>query len=59
MKGSTKDMVEGKFHEIKGKIKEIVGETVNSPKLAIEGRNEKIAGFVQEKFGKAKKTVGK
>jgi uncharacterized protein YjbJ (UPF0337 family) len=59
MKGSTKDRVEGKFHEVKGKIKEIVGEAVNSPKLAIEGRIEKFAGITQEQFGKVKKTVGR
>lgn len=59
MKSSIKDKVEGKFHEVKGKIKEIVGETVNSPKMAIEGRNERIAGIVQEQAGKAKKILGK
>jgi len=59
MKGSTKNFVEGKYHEVKGEVKEALGKAVNSPKVAIEGRAEKIAGKVQEKFSKIEKTVGR
>jgi uncharacterized protein YjbJ (UPF0337 family) len=59
MKNSTKDQVEGKFHEVKGSVKEAVGKAINNPKVAIEGYNEKVAGKVQETLGKAKKTIGK
>jgi uncharacterized protein YjbJ (UPF0337 family) len=59
MKSSTRNLVEGKFHEVKGEVKEAFGKAVSSPKVAIEGRAEKIAGKVEETFGKIKKTVGR
>jgi uncharacterized protein YjbJ (UPF0337 family) len=59
MKGSTKNFVEGKYHAIKGEVKEAVGKAVSSPTVAIEGRAEKIAGKVQEKFSKIEKAVGR
>ena len=33
MKSSTKDKVEGKYHEVKGKIKEMAGELTDNPKF--------------------------
>jgi uncharacterized protein YjbJ (UPF0337 family) len=59
MKSSTKDQAEGKFHQIKGKIKEVAGELSDNPKLEAEGAGEKIAGKVQEKIGEVKKVWGK
>ena len=59
MKSSTKDQAEGTFHELKGKVKEIVGKLSDNPKLEAEGTGEKIAGEVQEKIGQVKKVVGK
>ena len=59
MKSSTKDQAEGKFHRVKGKIKEIAGELSDNPKLEAEGTDEKIAGKVQEKIGQVKKVLGK
>ena len=58
MKSSTKDQAEGAFHQIKGKIKEVVGELSDNPKLEAEGTGEKIAGKVQKKIGKVKKVLG-
>jgi uncharacterized protein YjbJ (UPF0337 family) len=59
MKSSTKDQAEVKFHQIKGKIKEVAGELSDNPKLEAEGAGEKIAGKVQEKIGQVKKVWGK
>jgi uncharacterized protein YjbJ (UPF0337 family) len=59
MKSGTRDEAEGKWHQIKGKIKEVAGELNDDPKLEAEGTNEKIAGNVQEKIGQVKKVVGK
>ena len=59
MKSSTQDQAEGKFHKVKGKIKEIAGELTDDPKLEAEGTNEKIAGKVQEKIGQVKEVLGK
>jgi len=58
MKSSTKDQAEGKFHKVKGKLKEIVGELTDNPELESEGTAETIAGKVQEKVGQVKKVLG-
>ena len=59
MKSSTKDQVQGTFHELKGKVKEVAGKLSDNPKLEGEGTGEKIAGKVQEKIGQVKKVFGK
>ena len=51
MKPSTKDQVEGKFHEVKGKVKEKAGQVINNPDLESEGKTENLAGKVQKKVG--------
>ena len=38
MKPSTKDELEGKLHEAKGKVKETVGHVTNNPSLETEGQ---------------------
>ena len=59
MKSSIKDQSEGKFHQVKGKIKEATGKLSDNPKLEAEGTGESIAGKVQEKIGQVKKVWGK
>jgi uncharacterized protein YjbJ (UPF0337 family) len=59
MKPSTKDEIAGKVHEVKGTIKEKVGELTNDSDLEGEGIGEKIAGKVQKKIGQVEKALGK
>ena len=59
MNQSTKDQVAGKVHEVKGAIKEKIGEVVNKPDLAHEGKAEKVAGQVQTKVGQIEKVLEK
>jgi len=59
MKASTKDKAEGKYHEVKGKIKEMAGDLTDNPKLEAEGTTEKIAGKVQKKIGEVKEVFEK
>ena len=59
MKQSTVDNAKGKFHEVKGKVKEKVGQLTNDPDLEGEGVGEKIAGKVQKKIGQVEKVLGK
>jgi uncharacterized protein YjbJ (UPF0337 family) len=59
MKSSTQDQAEGTYLKIKGKVKEIIGELSDNPKLEAEGAGENIAGIVQEKIGQVKKVFGK
>jgi uncharacterized protein YjbJ (UPF0337 family) len=58
MKQSTKDKAEGKFHEVKGKVKEKVGQATNNPNLQAEGQVEKVGGKIQKKIGEVEKVVG-
>jgi uncharacterized protein YjbJ (UPF0337 family) len=59
MKPGLQDEVEGKLHNLKGKVKEKVGELTNDPDLKDEGEAEEITGKVQEKVGQVKKVLGK
>ncbi len=59
MKSGTQDQMEGTFHKIKGKVKEIAGDLNDDPKLEAEGTGEKIDGEVQGKIGQIKKVLGK
>ena len=59
MKSSTKDQAEGKFHKVKGKIKEIAGKLGMNFNLEAEGKDEKRAGKIQEKIGQVEKVLGK
>ena len=59
MKSSTRDEAEGKWHKVKGKIREVVGKIVKNRDLEAEGKDENLDGKVQEKVGEIKKVVGK
>ena len=59
MKTSTKDQVEGTFHEILGKVKEVAGNLSDNPDLEGEGLGEMIAGKVQKKLSQIEKVLEK
>jgi uncharacterized protein YjbJ (UPF0337 family) len=59
MKPSTENEVAGKVHEVKGAIKEKVGQLTNDPDLEGEGTGEKIGGKVQKKIGQVQRVLGK
>ena len=59
MKSSATDRTEGKLHEAKGKVKEIVGKVVGNCHLEAEGKSENCCGKAQEKRGDIKKVLGK
>lgn len=50
MIASMKNQAESAFHQLKGKMKEIVGELSDNPELQAEGTQERIAGKVQGKI---------
>jgi uncharacterized protein YjbJ (UPF0337 family) len=58
MKQSTKDQAAGKFHEVKGKVKEKLGRAGNDPNLEAEGSDEKATRKVQKKIGEVEKVLG-
>lgn len=59
MKSSTKDIAEGKMHQVKGKIKEAIGAVVGNPDLEVEGKVEGVGGKIQEKIGHVEGIVNK
>jgi uncharacterized protein YjbJ (UPF0337 family) len=58
MKKSTKDKAKGKFHEVKGKVKQKIGRATNNPRLEAEGQGETVGGKVQKKIGQVEKVLG-
>ena len=59
MKDSIKDKIEGAGHEVKGAVKEKVGQVTNNANLEDEGTAEKIGGKVQKKVGDVEKVFEK
>jgi uncharacterized protein YjbJ (UPF0337 family) len=59
MKPSTKDNTEGKFHQMKGKVKEKAGQLTNNRDLEAEGTLEKAAGKAQGIIGQVEKALEK
>jgi uncharacterized protein YjbJ (UPF0337 family) len=58
MADSTKDKIEGAVHDVKGTLKEKVGQATNDPDLQDEGTAEKIGGKVQKKVDDIEKVFG-
>jgi uncharacterized protein YjbJ (UPF0337 family) len=40
MNTGAKDEIKGKFHEVKGKVKEKIGQVTNNPDLEAKGKAE-------------------
>jgi len=59
MNSSTKDKIQGTFHEVKGKVKEKAGQAAGNPDAASEGQAENLAGKVQKKIGQIKNVFEK
>ena len=59
MKDSTKDKAYGKVHEVKGAVKEKIGEATDNPNLQDEGQAEKNSGKFQKKVGDVEKVFNK
>lgn len=59
MKPSTRDQVAGKMHKVKGAIKKLAGKVTLNAELEGAGKDEKMAGAIQQKVGEVEKVVGK
>ncbi|MGA2771060.1 MAG: CsbD family protein [Bryobacteraceae bacterium] len=59
MSPGTKDQIQGKFHELKGKAKKVAGQATNNPDLEAEGQGENLAGKIQKKVGQIEKVLEK
>ena len=58
MKPSTEDQAKGKLHEVKGKLKERVGQLSGDLDLQDEGTVEKVGGKARQVLGKIEKAAG-
>jgi uncharacterized protein YjbJ (UPF0337 family) len=58
MKQSTKDKAKGRFHEVKGTVKEKIGKATKNSKLEAEGMGEKLGGKFRNKIGRVERAVG-
>ena len=59
MKDSTENKAQGTVDELKGKIKEKVGQATNDPDLEAEGTGDKLGGKLQKKVGDVEKVFEK
>ncbi len=59
MKHSAQDNAEGTMLQVKGVIKEVVGEATNDNELIVDGKFELLHGRVQETVGQIKKLIAR
>jgi uncharacterized protein YjbJ (UPF0337 family) len=55
---ANRDEFEGKAEQVKGRMKQAVGNLTNDDELRSEGAADEAAGNVQEGFGRARRKVG-
>ena len=48
----NKDILKGKWLEIKGRVKETVGKLTDNNLAELEGESEKLRGLLQERYGR-------
>ena len=47
----NKDIIAGKWHEVKGHLRENWGELTNDDVAAMKGSTEELYGLLQKKYG--------
>ncbi len=50
----TKDMLEGKWKELKGKVRNQWGKLTDDDIERVKGKTEELAGILQQKYGYGK-----
>lgn len=53
------DIIEGKWEQVKGSVKEKWGDLTDDDLTQIAGKKDKLAGKLQEKYGWTKEEVEK
>jgi uncharacterized protein YjbJ (UPF0337 family) len=54
----NKDEVDGKADQLKGKLKEKLGELKDDDQLRDEGKDDQVGGEIEEGLGKGRRKVG-
>ena len=52
------DEIKGKFDQVKGKVKQGIGDATGDPELHDEGVADQASGEIQEGFGTVRRKVG-
>ena len=55
----NKDIIEGKWEQLKGKAKEKWGELTNDDWDVVEGKRDQLVGRIQERYGRSKEEAEK
>ena len=55
----NKDIIEGKWEQLKSKAKEKWGELTNDDWDVIAGKRDQLAGRIQERYGRTKEEAEK
>jgi hypothetical protein len=58
MRASTKNLMWGRFHIMKGSLRVTLGNTFNRRWTSFSGRVERTGGFVQSNFGRMERVCG-
>ncbi|PKQ02200.1 MAG: CsbD family protein, partial [Alphaproteobacteria bacterium HGW-Alphaproteobacteria-12] len=53
------DKIEGNWTQMRGRVKEAWGDITDSDLQKIEGKRDRLAGILQERYGKEKDKVDK
>lgn len=51
---ANKDIFEGKWHEVKGTVRQKWGKLTDNDVTQIQGNYEKLCGLLQQRYGYAK-----
>lgn len=51
MQSSTQDILAGKWHELKGKVKQKWGKLTDDDVTTMSGRSEELSGLLQQRYG--------
>jgi uncharacterized protein YjbJ (UPF0337 family) len=54
----NRDEIDGKADQIKGKVKQAVGDVTDDEQLRDEGVADEVGGDAQEGFGRGRRKVG-
>ena len=59
MRESTKDRIKGKFHVVRGTVRERVGQITSNRRLRLGGQVERTAGRMRQTVGQIEGLLGK
>lgn len=53
----SNDRLQGKWQQLKGKIKQQWGELTDDEVTKLDGKTDSLIGVLQERYGKAKESI--